>query len=259
MDVVKLDEQYVYREENMKIENSNRMKDLLKYFYVLSKRNKIKYELKDDLWETFVANYHNLCEQGLEKEIQLYMRGNGAKKEAFLYEYLHVLINTSNEIYKNSEPIKEFFIEIDHTKYLFAKADQYLKNTAAEHILKRKLEKECFDRTQDLVSVIKDSEAVVSYLPNLFTGGYYHAYLKCKNGVLIDPATNLVMLNEEAKQLLKGDIVFSWNQEQLIQQLKQLETVDKIELYDCPKLLQLALFKECYETESLENKNHRRR
>lgn len=112
------------------------------------------------------------------------------------------------------------------------------------------------------MSVIKDSEAIVSYLPNLFVGGYYHAYLKCKNGNLVDPASNLVMLNENAKQLLTGDIVFSLTKEQLEQNLKQLQTVERIELYDCPKLLQLALFKECMEIEqieSLENTSKKRR
>lgn len=249
MDVLKLDEQYMYREENMKIANRNKTQEILKYFYVLSKRNGITYEVANDLWESLCVNYQNLCNHGLEKEIRQFMKSNNANKDAFIYEYIHILSDNANKEQVINEQTGELSIEIENRKFLFAKADNYFKNTKAESIFKRKLEKECFDRTLDLVSIIENSEAVVSYLPNLFVGGYYHAYLKCPNGILVDPASNLVMLNENAKQLLDGDIVFSFNENQLEQQLKQLKTVERIELYDCPKLLQLALFKECSEIE----------
>lgn len=259
MDIKKLDEQYRYREENMKIENKNKMEEILKNFFMFCKKNKIFYKLKGNIWDTFLMNYQNLCNHGLEKDIRLFMKSNGAKETAFLYEYLLSDINNLNHVSELNEQTGEISLEVENKKLLLAKADTYFENTEIAGIFKKKLQKECFDRTLELVSIIKDSEAIVSYLPNLFVGGYYHAYLKCKNGILIDPASNLVMLNDEAKQLLKGDIVFSLNNEQIIESLEQLKTVEQIELYERPKLLQLALFKECSEIEALESISHKRR
>ena len=57
------------------------------------------------------------------------------------------------------------------------------------------------------------------------------------------------MLNEESKHLLDGDVILSMTKEELTLALDQLNEVDRIEAYDRPLLLKLALFYECKEIE----------
>lgn len=256
MNIQKMEEQYQYREENMKIYNKNKMQEILKYLFYLCQQKQIKYQTKENYWDTFIVNYKNLHQKGAQRDIHLFMKQNGATLLPFLYEALHYDFKylEPNPPIKGQDNIYSWTIQ--NKKFKFAKATEYFENSQLKEIFQKKTEKECFARTLDLARCIKESKAVVSYLPNLLKGGYYHAYLKCPNGILIDPASNLVMLNHNAKQLLAGEIIFEMNYEEIQNSLKTLTTIEKIEDYKRPKLLKLALFIECSKIEQIESMNN---
>lgn len=245
MELIDLEEQYQYREEAMKIHNINKMQDVLKYFVYLCKTNNIEYKIGNDLWQSFIINYRKLSENGFQRDIHLYMKTMGAKEYSFLYEALHDKNNKAEALLvdENMEVIN---------------ASDYFTNTELESFFKeRKLAGECFDRTLELVSMTQDSKAIVSYLPNLFVGGYYHAYVKLSDGTIIDPACDLVLLNEEAKKLLSGEIVFEGNSNEIKNTLGTMKEIDGIDDYNRPTLLKLALFCECnVKEEDVEIKNN---
>lgn len=256
MQLIDLENQYQYREENMQIMNRNKMQEMLKYFFYLCQNNHIRYVQGENLWNTFVDNYYSLSEKGFQKEIDLYMKANGFQENAFIYELLHDR-NDNHEIQKLIiKQTNKNIISLYNREIEFMDADQYFKNTELEEFFKTKqLAGECFDRSLELLFYLPNSNVIVSYLPNIFAGGYYHAYISCDNGILVDPASNLVLLNQEAKDLLNGQIIFSMNQEEVETELKSLGTIHGIVEYDRPQLLKLALFYECnsIEKEKIDN------
>lgn len=246
MNLMDLERQYQYREENMQVMNRNKMNDMLKYFFYLCKKNHTSYFQGNGLWNTFVVNYDSLVRKGLQNDIDFYMKANGFQEDAFIYELLHD--RNSNQNIHDLIVKKDNYssITLYNKEIQFMDADQYFENTGLrDFFITQKLKEECFDRSLDLLSYIPGSKAVISYLPNIFVGGYYHAYISCVNGILVDPASNLVLLNQEAKNLLKGQVVFSISKEELHDQLELLNTVNGMSEYDRPQLLKLALFYEC--------------
>lgn len=258
MTVMDLEEQYQYKEEDMQIENINKMYSVLRYFNFLCKENKIDYQEKQTLWDTFSTNYCMLCQIGKKADINLYMKKNNSNEYSFIYEMLHYRFkdkDISSKLISSSDYVT---LDIDNKHFEFKEASSYFKDPKIKEVFMKKLDKECFDRTLDLVYCIEGSKAIVSYLPNMLVGGYYHAYIECSDGKLIDPASNLIMLNEESKHLLDGDVILSMTKEELTLALAQLNEVDRIEAYDRPLLLKLALFYECKEIEK-ENISSKRR
>ena len=257
VNIIDLEKQNQFREENMNIENRNKIKLVLGYFKLFCKRYNIEYQEKKTLWENFISNYQILCKKGYQSDIKLYMKSLGFNNYAFIYEILHdrsfrsLLIKNDNK----------YLLDIGTKHFEFSMASEYFKDLEVKEILNKKLEGECFDRTLDLVCCMDGVKAIVTYLPNIFAGGYYHAYIECLDGKLVDPASNLVMLNDEAKRLLEGNVILSMNKDEIKLGLEQLKEVDGIEEYDRPKLLKLALLCECKRVEenlSLNNAVKRR-
>lgn len=235
MELKDLDELYQYKEENMRIINKNKMLEVLKYFYYLCKKNKIEYYSSNSIWDSFYINYQNLVNINLYEDIRIFMKQKQANEMAFIYEYLHY-INQNNELTNDNEIRKKHF-KVENAK-------DYFKNTNLESIFSKKLEGECFDRTLDIVSKLQDSRAVVTYLPNLFQGGFYHAYVKCSDGSLINPASNFVIKDELTKQLLKGTEIISMTYEEIKNTYQELSIIEGITTYDRPILLKIALYEE---------------
>ena len=245
MTVNDLDNIYNIKEENSRIANREKFKYVLKYFYYLCQKNKIQYQLKEDLFDCFIANYQTLSQNDCQSEIDLFLKQQGIKKWSFLHEVLMCRFDNqtvSSLIKKDND--NTYVLKVAQTELKFKNADTYFKNTEAEKVFQKKLQGECLDRTLDLAKQIKNSKAIVASLPNLFSGGYYHAYLECADGTLIDPACNLVIEDKATKQLLNGQLIIKKTYEELQLMLPELLAVEGIENYDRPLLLQLTLLQE---------------
>lgn len=86
------------------------------------------------------------------------------------------------------------------------KASDVFKNTKSSHIFERKLSQECYARSLEFLKANQDSYRVVlSYLPTLFTEGYYHAFLT--NGTeVLDIASNTFYPDKrEAMEMFHGN------------------------------------------------------
>lgn len=250
MELKDLDKLYTYKVENQELMNKNKLREVLQYFYILCKRKNIEYYSSNNLWDSFFVNYNNLVNLGLYDDIRLFLKQQKANEMAFIYEYLHYRNNYSELKNKN-------IIELRGKILKFHDAHEYLKNTNLAPIFSQKLVGECFDRTLDIVSILDESQAVVSYLPNLFVGGFYHGYVRCPDGTLIDPSCNLVIEDEETKELLNGSEIISMTKEEIEATIEEMALINGIEDYDRPQLLKIALYKE-YKTLK-ENKHNRKK
>ena len=89
VNIIDLEKQYQFREENMNIENRNKIKLVLGYFKLFCKRYNIEYQEKKTLWENFISNYQILCKKGYQSDIKLYMKSLGFNNYEFIYEILN--------------------------------------------------------------------------------------------------------------------------------------------------------------------------
>ena len=71
--------------------------------------------------------------------------------------------------------------------------------------LSGKLSQECFKKSLEFVKENPNWKVVLSYIPNYFYKGYYHAYLKNEEYVL-DIARNMVLEKKMGEILLDGEI-----------------------------------------------------
>lgn len=86
------------------------------------------------------------------------------------------------------------------------KASDVFKNTNSFYVFERELSQECYARSLEFLKANQDSYRVVlSYLPTLFTEGYYHAFLT--NGTeVLDIASNTFYPDKrEAKEMFHGN------------------------------------------------------
>lgn len=233
MKLKEIDELYIINEEDMRIINKNKMLELLKNFYYLCKKNNLEYYSSNNIWDSFYINYNNLVDKGLYNDIKMFMNNKDANEIAFIYEYLHSIDGDNKNI------------KINNKLFKFENAKKYFDNTNLEKIFSKKLKGECFDRTLDIVSMLPGSRAIVTYLPNLFEGGYYHAYVKCSDNTIIDPASNMIIKDDFTKELLNGKEIISMNYNEIKNAYQELLlSIDGIEEYDRPLLLKLALYEE---------------
>ena len=88
------------------------------------------------------------------------------------------------------------------------KASEYFKDTKSSYIFNKKLAGECFDRTLEFVRENEEYDAIVSYVPNIFVGGHYHAYAKCGD-TIVDPASNTIYFDSTGDLIEQGDIILT--------------------------------------------------
>lgn len=109
----------------------------------------------------------------------------------------------------------QVFIESKIGNVTITKADSIFKGTKSEQIFTKELIGKCYARTYDFLKLNrKHYKAVVSYLPNAFVGGHYHAYLESKAHIL-DIAGNAVFSHEDAKVIIQGETLLRLSLEEL--------------------------------------------
>jgi len=93
-------------------------------------------------------------------------------------------------------------------KVSISKASPLFRNDDVRVVFYNHLISECFIRTYEFAALKKDScRVVISYLPNLFYSGHYHAYLELGDSVLDIASNCLYFSKEDSDKILSGRVV----------------------------------------------------
>lgn len=126
-----------------------------------------------------------------------------------------------------------------------SKASEVLKDKSFSYIFDKSLMGRCFERSYDVIKANKDQyKAVLSYMPNFFTGGHYHSYLENNDSSILDIAANSYYESDSNSDLvLNGRIIKKLNYyeidriyENLYKRMPELKNREK------SKLLTLSLY-----------------
>ena len=206
---------YEYKEEVMANANKQVLEQVLMYFKHLAIHYKLPYKELSSLAETFIYNYVELSKYQKD-EVSLLLKQKNYNQQALLNECLYDALSVSPLINIEDIPlIKKVYNDKDQMTLettigtiKLGKASEYFKNTKSSYIFNKKLIGECFDRTLEFVKENEEYTAIVSYLPNIFVGGHYHAYAKC-NDTIVDSASNAIYFDNTGNLIEQGDIIFT--------------------------------------------------
>lgn len=224
-----------YRE---RIADMDCLRDCLVYFKWFAKKNNLNFEETRNIIDRFFINYLNLYQTNPE-EVMLLLQQKKFKEKSALHEMLYVFLEDENNKWLEMAPFvnsikkvnRQYNINTSLGTITLKKASDYFMMTPSRFIFKKTLTGMCFDRTTEFINKNPDYEAVVSYLPNVFVGGHYHAYAK-KDDIIVDPACNAIFFDGTGEIVEKGNIIYQATAEELNKASDD---------YDYPKLLVAAI------------------
>lgn len=125
-----------------------------------------------------------------------------------------------------------------------SRASELFKNTPSAYIFDRDLMGRCYDRSYDFAKENWDKYRVVlSYMPNFFQGGHYHAYLENDYSILDIAANSFYRSKEDAKNILCGQIIKKLTYSEIEDDYSDLQReIPEIEVFSSNKLRTLALY-----------------
>ena len=208
---------YEFKEITMSELNLSKMKDVLAWFKALALHFNLPFVDYEDLHkatERFLVNYVELSKYKKE-DIDLYLKKQKYSKQALLNECIYnslleqPLINIEDVPFVN-KVTNNGIITLETTigTVKLRKASEHFKNTKSAYIFNKKLFAECFDRTLEFVKENEEYDAIVSYVPNIFKGGHYHAYAK-HNDTIVDPASNVIYFDNTGELIEQGEVIFT--------------------------------------------------
>ncbi len=120
-------------------------------------------------------------------------------------------------------------------------ASDIFSNSKSFHIFKKDLTGQCYERSYDFLCENHDYQAVLSYMPNFFYGGHYHAYLE-KGDEVLDIASNALYDSKESiDKILYGEVIAKLTYKEVQQKFNTLKnTIPNVSPKN--KLLTLALY-----------------
>ena len=209
---------YEFKEVEMGNQDLNKLKTVLSYFRGLARHYKLPYsdyEDIQDITDRFLVNYVELSKYQKD-DIALYLKKQNYNKQALLNEYIYDYLSVNPLVKIEDVPIVNKVTTVDNKTILdtnigkikLGKASEYFKDTKSSYIFNKKLTGECFDRSLEFVKENEEYDAIVSYVPNIFVGGHYHAYAKCDD-TIVDPASNAIYFDNTGNLIEQGDIIFS--------------------------------------------------
>lgn len=179
---------------NPYLEGYNSVEDLLTFYFILKKtcNEKQLQELMDKYNFNYNSSIHNAIYYTLGKEWEVQGR------DPLVWPGI---INIQN---------------IDDTKYILdttsgiinvRKASKIFSKSSSSYIFYRELMGQCYKRSYQFLKENRNFKAVLSYMPNFFYGGHYHAYLE-KGSDILDIASNAFYDDpESSSKILCGDII----------------------------------------------------
>lgn len=162
----------------------------------------------------------------------------------------HLLSNDSDEIddftlwpgvYEISSNEPKYTLHTILGEIEVYKASEVLADSPSIHIFDKPLSGQCYERSYDFIRENRDYKAVLSYMPNFFYGGHYHAYLERENETLDIAANAIYTSPSSANKILCGDILAKINYKQAEHKYKVLKNLEP-RLPSNKKLYTLALY-----------------
>ena len=206
---------YEFKEEVMREADKQVLEQVLMYFKHLAIRYNLPYKELTKLQDTFIYNYVELSKYQKD-EVSLLLKQKNCNQQALLNECIYEALSSNPLINIKDVPLinkatndkDKMILETTVGTIRLGKASEYFKDTQSSYIFNKKLTGECFDRTLEFVKENKEYDAIVSYVPNIFVGGHYHAYAKC-NDTIVDSASNAIYFDNTGNLIEQGDIIFT--------------------------------------------------
>lgn len=206
---------YEFKEEVMREADKQVLEQVLMYFKHLAIRYNLPYKELTKLQDTFIYNYVELSKYQKD-EVSLLLKQKNCNQQALLNECIYEALSSNPLINIKDVPLinkatndkDKMILETTFGTIRLGKASEYFKDTKSSYIFNKKLTGECFDRTLEFVKENKEYDAIVSYVPNIFVGGHYHAYAKC-NDTIVDSASNAIYFDNTGNLIEQGDIIFT--------------------------------------------------
>ena len=206
---------YEFKEEVMREADKQVLEQVLMYFKHLAIRYNLPYKELTKLQDTFIYNYVELSKYQKD-EVLLLLKQKNCNQQALLNECIYEALSSNPLINIKDVPLinkatndkDKMILETTFGTIRLGKASEYFKDTKSSYIFNKKLTGECFDRTLEFVKENEEYDAIVSYVPNIFVGGHYHAYAKC-NDTIVDSASNAIYFDNTGNLIEQGDIIFT--------------------------------------------------
>ena len=206
---------YEFKEEVMREADKQVLEQVLMYFKHLAIRYNLPYKELTKLQDTFIYNYVELSKYQKD-EVLLLLKQKNCNQQALLDECIYEALSSNPLINIEDVPLinkatndkDKMILETTVGTIRLGKASEYFKDTKSSYIFNKKLVNECFDRTLEFVKENEEYDAIVSYVPNIFVGGHYHAYAKY-NDTIVDPASNAIYFDNTGNLIEQGDIIFT--------------------------------------------------
>ena len=206
---------YEFKEEVMRKADKQVLEQVLMYFKHLAICYNLPYKELTKLQDTFIYNYVELSKYQKD-EVLLLLKQKNCNQQALLNECIYETLSSNPLINIEDVPLinkaindkDKMILETTVGTIRLGKASEYFKDTKSSYIFNKKLTGECFDRTLEFVKENEEYDAIVSYVPNIFVGGHYHAYAKC-NDTIVDSASNAIYFDNTGNLIEQGDIIFT--------------------------------------------------
>lgn len=217
-------EERLFREAQDLMKDMVSIMDCLTYFKWLAKKKYLKFNPTMNIIDCFYMNYMDLYKQA-PKEVNHILKSKKFNEMSALQELLYFFLDNQRLTWFKEIPFinkvenknEKYTITTSIGKIQVKRASDYFSNTSSSFIFKKTLIGKCFDRTAEFIQENPDYEAVVSYLPNIFTGGHYHAYAK-KDDIIVDSACNAIFFNHSGELVDNGRVVAKVSLEELNRQ-----------------------------------------
>jgi len=122
------------------------------------------------------------------------------------------------------------------------RASEIFTEPSAKCVFAKPLMQRCYDRAYDFLKVNRDYQAVISYMPNFFLGGYYHVYLEKGEETLDISANSYYPSKKYSGKVLNGEVINKISFDQLEEDYSKVKKEIPEFTEDYTKLHILALY-----------------
>lgn len=166
-----------------------------------------------------------------------------------VHNAIYYLLSTENDDYMSVNPLSwpgVYSIQKNDSKYkletILGSIEVYKANEILDSsVFDKQLMGQCYERTYDYIKENNQARAIISYMPNFFYGGHYHAYVKNEDSILDIAANALYYKKEYADKILCGDKLLELSYKQVKKKYQTIKHTTP-QLSDKNKLLTLALY-----------------
>lgn len=229
---------------------------VLKEYQNNDPKSRLPYHITGSFVADFLMDYFDLKETNKENILENIMVKYGFQYSDTIHNAIYYLNGKKEELQEvNIDPILwpgVNSIEKDNDFHIIntiigtikvKKASLLFTSYQNSLIFKKELMGNCFARTYDFIRENSDYKAVLSYMPNYFYGGHYHAYLENDQSILDIASNSFFLKKEDAKHLLNGRIIKQLTYEELEDSYEQIITeLPEIKELNYHKLYTLSIY-----------------